>query len=105
MIGNKAERTAELQAEIDRLQEEEDTPHPDGMTPSSIIYTLLGRAGWSQRQFAKQMGYKTASGISNRLQQDSMGVALFARMLDAFGYEIVVRPRGSTDPADEMKIH
>lgn len=104
MVKSKAERIAELQAEVDRLQEEEDTPHPNGMMPSSIIYTLLGKAGWSQMRLATQLGYSTQSAVSNRLHQKSMTVVSFNKMLSAFGYEIVVRPRGSTDPADEMKV-
>lgn len=104
MIKSRTERIAELQAEIDRLRVGENTPHPDGMTPSSVICTLLGKARWSQMRLAKQLGYSTQSAVSNRLHQKSMTVASFNKMLSAFGYEIVVRPRGSTDPADEMKV-
>ena len=104
MVKSKTERIAELQAEIQRLQIEENTPSFDGMTQTSIIYTLLKKAGWSQMQFAEQLGYSTQSAVSNRLHQKSMTVVSFNKMLAAFGYELIVRPRGSTNPADEMKV-
>lgn len=75
------------------------------MGPSKIIYALLDKTRCSQMQLAKQLGYSTQSAVQNRLRQKTMGVDIFQRMMDAFGYEIVVRPRDSTDPADEMKVY
>lgn len=74
------------------------------MSPSEIIYTLLDKTRCSQMQLAKQLGYSTQSAVQNRLRQKTMGVDIFQRMMDAFGYEIVVRPRGSTDPSEEMIV-
>lgn len=74
------------------------------MKPAEAIYTLLDRTRCSQMQLAKQLGYSTQSAVQNRLRQKTMGVDIFQRMMDAFGYEVVVRPRGSTDPSEEMII-
>lgn len=74
------------------------------MTPSEAIRKLLDQTGATQVQLAKQIGLKGQSSISSRLSRGQMNMSTFMLMLGAFGYEIVVRPRGSTDPSEEMII-
>lgn len=74
------------------------------MKPSEAIHCLLDQAGATQAQLAKQIGLKGHSSVSSRLSRGNMNMNTFMLMLGAFGYEIVVRPRGSTDPSEEMII-
>ena len=40
-----------------------------------------------------KMGYKTVSGVSERLRGKSMKVDTYAKFLDALGYEVVIQPK------------
>ncbi len=42
-------------------------------------------------------GYKTASGVSERLRGKSIKVDTFVKFLDALGYELVVQPKTTRD--------
>ena len=48
----------------------------------------------------ERMGYKTISGVSERLKGKSIKVDTFVRFLDALGYELVVKPK-TTRPAKD----
>ena len=41
----------------------------------------------------ENMGYKTVSGVSERLKGSSMKVDTFVKFLDALGYEVIVQPK------------
>lgn len=45
-------------------------------------------------------GYKTISGVSERLKGQSMKVDTFVKFLDALGYELIVQPK-TPRPAKE----
>ena len=47
-----------------------------------------------------RMGYKTISGVSERLKGQSMKVDNFVKFLDALGYELIVQPK-TVRPAAE----
>ena len=40
-----------------------------------------------------RMGYKSISGVSERLRGKSMKVDTFVKFMDALGYEVVVQPK------------
>lgn len=40
-----------------------------------------------------RMGYKSVSGVSERLRGKSMKVDTFVKFMDALGYEVVVQPK------------
>lgn len=40
-----------------------------------------------------RMGYKTISGVSERLKGQSMKVDTFVNFLNALGYEVIVQPQ------------
>ena len=40
-----------------------------------------------------RLGYKTVSGVSERLRGKSIKVDTFAKFLDALGYEVIVQPK------------
>ena len=44
-----------------------------------------------------KMGYKTVSGVSERLRGKSMKVDTYAKFLEALGYEIVIQPKTARD--------
>ena len=47
-----------------------------------------------------KMGYKTVSGVSERLKGKSLKVDTFAKFLDALGYELIVQPKTARDAKD-----
>lgn len=47
-----------------------------------------------------RLGYKTVSGVSERLRGKSIKVDNYVRFLDALGYELVVQPKTARDPRD-----
>jgi hypothetical protein len=44
-----------------------------------------------------KLGYKTVSGVSERLRGKSIKVDTYAKFLDALGYEIVIQPKTARD--------
>ena len=44
-----------------------------------------------------RMGYKSVSGVSERLRGKSMKVDTFVKFMDALGYEVVVQPKTARD--------
>jgi hypothetical protein len=47
-----------------------------------------------------RLGYKAASGVSERLRGKSMKVDTYVAFLDALGYEVVVQPKTARDPRE-----
>lgn len=74
------------------------------MTPSELIYKLLKETNTLQSDLAKALGYKSPAVISNRLNRDGMTTKSFLEMVDALGYEIVVRPKVVEDVKTEITI-
>ena len=44
-----------------------------------------------------RLGYRSASGVSERLRGKSIKVDTYVKFLDALGYEIVVQPKTTRD--------
>lgn len=67
------------------------------MKPGDIVKEALKTMGWSQKALAKQAGYgeEKHTSVSNRINNHTMKVDTFVRLLNAMGYELVVR---STSP-------
>lgn len=47
-----------------------------------------------------KLGYKTISGVSERLRGKSMKVDTYVNFLDALGYEVIVQPKTTRDPRE-----
>jgi hypothetical protein len=47
-----------------------------------------------------RLGYKTISGVSERLKGKSIKVDTFVNFLDALGYEVIVQPKTARDPKE-----
>ena len=44
-----------------------------------------------------RLGYKTVSGVSERLRGKSIKVDTYVKFLDALGYEVIVQPKTARD--------
>ena len=47
-----------------------------------------------------RLGYKTVSGVSERLRGKSIKVDTYVQFLDALGYEVIVQPKTVRDPKE-----
>ncbi len=65
------------------------------MNEKDIITAAMKSCGWTQKELAKQAGYKTQSAISNRINGKSLRVDTFVKLLNTMGYEISIT---STSP-------
>lgn len=62
------------------------------MKSSEVVRTAMSSAGMTQVNLAAKMGYKTQSGVSNALaRENGMRVDVFVKMMNAMGYDVVVR--------------
>jgi antitoxin component HigA of HigAB toxin-antitoxin module len=70
------------------------------MKSNKAIRAVMSSDGITQANLAERLGYKTQSGVSNALSRENgMRVDVFVKMMNAMGYDVVVR-RGK----DEMTI-
>ena len=70
------------------------------MKSNEAVRAVMKADGISQANLAAKLGYKTQSGIGNALgRENGMRVDLFVKMMNAMGYDVVVR-RGK----DEMVV-
>lgn len=47
-----------------------------------------------------KMGYKTVSGVSERLKGKSMKVDTYVKFLESLGYELIVQPKTAREAKD-----
>lgn len=59
-------------------------------TIGDVLRGVLSKEGFSQDKIAKAIGYKTQSGIAERLRGNPR-VDIVMKILDYFGYELIVR--------------
>lgn len=70
------------------------------MKSNEVIRAAMTKDRMTQVNLATKLGYKTQSGISNALNRENgMRVDVFIKMMNAMGYDVVVR-RGK----DEMVV-
>ncbi len=70
------------------------------MKSNEAVRAIMSAAGITQSTLADKMCYKTQSGVGNALSRENgMRVDVFVKMMNAMGYDVVVR-RGK----DEMTI-
>ncbi len=48
----------------------------------------------------ERLGYKSQSGVSERLRGKSIKVETYIKFLDALGYELIVQPKTARDPKE-----
>jgi hypothetical protein len=62
------------------------------MKSNEVVRAAMKEAGISQANLAEKCGYKTQSGIGNAPgRENGMRVDLFIKMMNAMGYDVVVR--------------
>lgn len=70
------------------------------MKSNEAVRAVMSGDGITQANLAAKLGYKTQSGVGNALSRENgMRVDVFVKMMNAMGYDVVVR-RGK----DEMTI-
>jgi antitoxin component HigA of HigAB toxin-antitoxin module len=70
------------------------------MKSNEAVRAVMSADGITQANLAAKLGYKTQSGVGNALSRENgMRVDVFVKMMNAMGYDVVVR-RGK----DEMTI-
>ena len=74
------------------------------MNEKNIITEAMKSCGWNQQLLAEKCGYKSQSAISNKVNGKSLRVDTFAKILDAMGYEIVVKSKSSNSNKNQWKI-
>lgn len=62
------------------------------MTGSDIVKSLLKETKITQLQLSQMVGYKGQSAVAERLKKD-MRISVFAKMVNALGYDIYVVKR------------
>ncbi len=64
------------------------------MNEKEIIKIIIMEIGWTQELLAKNMGFSTQSAVGNRLRdKNGMRVDSLVRMLDAMGFELIIRSK------------
>ena len=58
-----------------------------------MIREAMALSGVSQTQLAETLGYKRQSSIANLFAQSSLRVANMVKLLDAIGYDVIVKGR------------
>lgn len=62
------------------------------MKSNEVVRTVMSADGITQMELAKKLGYKTQSGVGNALNRENgMRVDVFVKMMNAMGYDVVVR--------------
>lgn len=56
------------------------------------VERVMDKEGFTQTQLAKLVGMKNQSNVSEALKRD-MKYSLFARMVEAMGYEIIIQKK------------
>lgn len=70
------------------------------MKSNDVVRSVMSADGITQANLAAKLGYKTQSGVGNALSRENgMRVDVFVKMMNAMGYDVVVR-RGK----DEMTV-
>lgn len=70
------------------------------MKSNEVVRAVMSADGITQAELANKLGYKTQSGVGNALSRENgMRVDVFVKMMNAMGYDVVVR-RGK----DEMTV-
>lgn len=62
------------------------------MKSNEVVRAVMASDGMTQMNLAAKLGYKTQSGVGNALNRENgMRVDVFIKMMNAMGYDVVVR--------------
>lgn len=63
------------------------------MNAKEIITSTMKQSGLNQTQMASMIGLKNQSGFSMALNRADLKIGFFVKVLNAMGYEVVVKKR------------
>lgn len=62
------------------------------MKSNEVVRAVMSADGITQMELANKLGYETQSGVGNALsRKNGMRVDVFVKMMNAMGYDVVVR--------------
>lgn len=67
------------------------------MEAKDIIYTAMKTRGYTQSMLADLAKLKRVSNVSEMLRSNSMRVDNFVKLLNAMGYEVIVKDKNSSN--------
>ena len=71
------------------------------MNDKQLVKATLKRAGESQASLSAKLGYANKTSIATMLSRPSdLRMSILFKMLDALGFEIVVRPKNRDDKTE-----
>lgn len=70
---------------------------------TEIIRDVMRASGMTHAKLANELGYKSASGVTERLSTPRISVERFVGMLSAMGYEVIVRKIGGVPSEEEQE--
>ncbi len=71
------------------------------MNAIEVVFTCLKEKNTTQEQLAHLLGYKSQSGLANRLRGNSLRVDTLVKILTGLGYTLVVKPYTFADKEKE----
>ena len=72
------------------------------MTEQEMIIKGLNERGWSQTELAKRMGMKGQTNIARYIYQSkNIGVKNFVSIMNAMGYEVIVKDKMASEKNSE----
>lgn len=74
------------------------------MDTKQAVKKILKNENTTQKELAKKLGYAYATGVSTLLAKNNPTVDKLIRILDAIGYEIVLRPKNGTNKVSRSVI-
>lgn len=73
------------------------------MDARSIVIDIMKSKGITQAMLAKMIGVRNQSNVSESLKRE-IKVSLFIKMIDALGYEVVVRRKNTGRKGDGVYV-
>ena len=74
------------------------------LTPNQALKILQTKTGYSLQKVGEISGLGGERDIS-QYQKFNIKLAVFEKIVNVFGYEIVIRPKGSLDADEYIVIH
>ena len=74
------------------------------MTEREILIEAMKTRGFTQQMLAEAAGFKRQSNIGELLRSKSMRTDNFVKLLDALGFDVIVKGRNSNQNENVWKV-
>ena len=74
------------------------------MTEREILIEAMKTRGFTQQMLADAIGVRRQSNISELLRSKSMRTGNFVKLLDALGFDVIVKDRNSNESEKVWKV-